>query len=395
MAKAQTFNANPAVLVWARERWGLEVEQAAAELKIAPAQLERIERGQEPPTVALLRGMTKKYNISLTSLILAEPPPVSDRPQDFRTEGGAEPVFSTKVTRAIILTHVNRTTATDLANDLEEPIGPDLPQTALDCDIEALAGEHRRLLNVTDAEQLKWGDARASFRHWRAQIEALGILVFLHPLPREDCRGFSLAGDKLMPAIVVSSLELPQAQTFTLLHEYAHLLLRRPGVCDEQERPAHRRPERFCNQFAAAALMPRSIVESTIAKLSLPTGAAWEIDDIARLAQRLRVSQPAAALRLGELQIAAAQLFRKLGLHRDLDVWRDENPVERKPVAIPHARMRLNRLGSRYVGLVLASVDGGLIDDIDADYCLDLKIKHHEALRNLLANEAGLSRASA
>ena len=76
MAKAQTFNANPAVLVWARERWGLDVEQAAAKLKIAPAQLERIERGQEPPTVALLRGMTKKYNISLTSLILAEPPPV-------------------------------------------------------------------------------------------------------------------------------------------------------------------------------------------------------------------------------------------------------------------------------------------------------------------------------
>ena len=141
--------------------------------------------------------------------------------------------------------------------------------------------------------------------------------------------------------------------------------------------------------------MPRSIVESTIAKLSLPTGAAWEIDDIARLAQRLRVSQPAAALRLGELQIADAHLFRKLGLHRDLDVWRDENPVERKPVAIPQARMRLNRLGSRYVGLVLASVDGGLIDDIDADYCLDLKIKHHETLRNLLANEAGLSRASA
>ena len=133
------------------------------------------------------------------------------------------------MTRAITLTHVNRTTATDLANDLDEPIGPDLPQTALDCDIEVLAGGHRRLLNVTDAEQLKWGDARAPFRHWRAQIEALGILVFLHPLPREDCRGFSLAGDKLMPAIVVSSLELPRAQMFTLLHEYAHLLLGRPA----------------------------------------------------------------------------------------------------------------------------------------------------------------------
>ena len=395
MAKAQTFAANPAVLVWARERWGLDVGAAAEALEIGRGKLERIERGDEPPTVTLLERMTKKYNVSLTSLILSEPPRVPDRPTDFRTEGSEDPVISTAVTRAISLTHVGREAATDMAIDLGEPIRPDLPAATLDSDVEALAAEHRQLLGVTDGLQVKWRDAGTAFRRWRARIEELGILVFLHPLPREDCRGFSLGGDELMPAIVVSSRELPQARTFTLLHEYAHLLLRRPGLCDERERPAHRRAERFCNQFAAEALMPRTVVEAAIADLGLPAGADWQIDDVARLGRRLNVSQPAAALRLGELGLTATPLFRKLGLDREVDVWDDAEQEERKAFSVPRARMQLNRLGSRYVSLVLASVDGGLIDDTDVDYYVDLKIKHHGALREMLSNEMQLQSASA
>lgn len=395
MTKAQAFAANPAVLVWARERWGLDVGEAAAALGIERGRLERIEQGEEVPTVGLLEGMTTKYNVSLTSLVLAEPPPVPERPTDFRTEGGGGPLFSTAVTRAISQTHTGREAATDLAIELGEPIRPDLPAATLSSDVEALAAKHRQLLGVTDAHQKKWRDAGTAFRRWRARIEALGILVFLHPLPRGDCRGFSLGDDELMPAIVVSSHELPQARTFTLLHEYAHLLLRQPGLCDEQERPGYRLAERFCNQFAAEALMPRTVVEAAVAALSLPTSADWQIDDVARLARQLNVSQPAAALRLGELGLCDAPLFRKLGLDREVDVWDEAEKAERQSFAVPRARTQLNRLGSRYVSLVLSSVDGGLIDDTDVDYYVDLKIKHHEVLREMLSNEMRLHRASA
>ena len=395
MAKAQTFAANPAVLVWARERWGLGAAEAASALGIEQGRLERIERGEEVPTVGLLEGMAKVYRLAFTNFVLREPPHGFADPEDFRTVGGQAPKYSTEMRRAITLTHVDQDAATDLARDLEREVAPDLERATLSQDVEELATGQRALLGVADDAQRGWKDARAAFRQWRVRIEELGILVFLRAFPREDCRGFSSWPDGLMPAIVVNRNEEPQAQVFTLLHEYAHLLLRQPGLCDEQERPGHRRAERFCNRLAAEALMPRTVVEAAVAALGLPTGADWQIDDVARLARRLNVSQPAAALRLGELGLCDAPLFRKLGLDREVDVWDDAEKAERQSFAVPRARTQLNRLGSRYVSLVLASVDGGLIDDTDVDYYVDLKIKHHEVLREMLSNEMRLHSASA
>ncbi len=394
MAKAQMFAANPAVLVWARERWGLDVGDAASAPGIERGRLERIEGGEEIPTVGLLEGMTKVYQLAFTNFVLREPPRGFEDPTDFRTVGGEAPRYSRETRQAITLTHVDQDAATDLARDLGRQVAPDLERATLSQNVEELAVGQRSLLGVDDAAQRDWKDARAAFRQWRVRIERLGILVFLRAFPREDCRGFSSWPDDLMPAIVVNRNEEPQAQVFTLLHEYAHLLLRQPGLCDQNDLDDQAKVERFCNRFAAAVLMPRDTVRRLVGELGLPAGQNWERGDVGKLARALKVSRPAAMLRVEELGIAARGSYRRLGYEWDEDTWRPERKGGGGSNT-PYARQYLNRLGTSYVQLVFDALEARLIDDTDADLRLGLRIKHFGDLRGELVRETGGTRERA
>ena len=124
-------------------------------------------------------------------------------------------------------------------------------------DDAADAGEKERArLGMTVQEQLKLTTERV-FTAWRLQLETEGISIFVEDYPVSDSRGISLY-DTAFPAVIVSRNERnPEARTFTLMHEYAHLLRREPGVSDQKHSSEI---ERFCNRFAAGFLMPRAAI---------------------------------------------------------------------------------------------------------------------------------------
>src|SRR5699024_4139664 len=61
--------------------------------------------------------------------------------------------------------------------------------------------------------------------------------------------------DPYAPLIFINTRDTPQAQVFTLLHEFAHLLLGESGVSDLAPNNPHK-IERFCNRIAAEFLVP-------------------------------------------------------------------------------------------------------------------------------------------
>lgn len=83
------------------------------------------------------------------------------------------------------------------------------------------------------------------------QVQAISVL---------EMRGFSISGD-VLPVVVLNGGDPPRGRIFTLMHEFAHVLLSAAGVCDVLPRRAIRAPadevEVFCNRVAAAILMPR------------------------------------------------------------------------------------------------------------------------------------------
>ncbi len=84
---------------------------------------------------------------------------------------------------------------------------------------------------------------------------------------RDSARGFSLWDDDA-PLIAVNSAWNPAARVYTLFHEYGHLLSRTSSVCLERVGVKISRPtdpaERWCKEFAAAALLPWSGVSKVL-----------------------------------------------------------------------------------------------------------------------------------
>jgi Zn-dependent peptidase ImmA (M78 family) len=79
----------------------------------------------------------------------------------------------------------------------------------------------------------------------------------------EAMRVFSKYFD-VVPIIVVNGGDAPRARLFSLLNEYAHLLLHTSGLCDVRSdattTAADRKVEARCNKIAAEILMPEAAV---------------------------------------------------------------------------------------------------------------------------------------
>jgi Zn-dependent peptidase ImmA (M78 family) len=106
---------------------------------------------------------------------------------------------------------------------------------------------------------------------WVAGLETAGVMVLATAgvmvlataggrVPTTEMRAFSLYFD-VMPVIVVNGADAARGRMFSLLHEYAHLLLHSDGLCDLVTAPRATIPaarlEARCNAIAAAIIMPR------------------------------------------------------------------------------------------------------------------------------------------
>lgn len=376
MPQAQTFPAEPDVLVWARRRAGLDIEDAATHLKLAVPDLQAFERGEREPAISLLERMATTYKTAFTSLLLFEPPALPEPPRDFRTFDGAPPEVTPELRFAFARTYEDREIATELANELEQPVEADIGTCRLDDDIARTAARERARLGLDSAAQLGTKNPYGHFRLWRAAVERMGVLVFARRFDPRSCRGFSSGGDGLTPAITVSSRDSPSARVFTVLHEYSHLMLGDPGMCSD---PSTRSSgvEAFCNELAAAMLMPPDLIDEARLK---NTGRLADSDAIRIAARRLRVSASAAAIRLATLGLITTKLKEEV-LNADRHTGAEEDAKKHGGGYAPPARKTLNELGSRFTKLVFEGVDRELLDIVDADGLLDLAAPHHAELR--------------
>ena len=200
-----------------------------------------------------------------------------------------------------------------------EELGEDtdpLPKIATARSPEEAAATVRSELGIAVAEQLGWGSEFEAQRRWRTALERRGVSVLFLPMGEDAVRGFSLWHPRA-PVIAVNTHFNPQARSFTMLHEYAHLLTRTNSMCAQAPAKAWKEGdqiERWCEQFAAAFLVPWATAESLLAqKFSWKRGA--QIDGLgpaSHIAKKLHVSLRAAVLRLIDRNVAAWALYQQI-----------------------------------------------------------------------------------
>ena len=380
-----TVQINPDVLRWAMAGSGWSAEELSEETSLDHESIKKWEMHGTPIRVKDLRKISKAIKRPLSVLLLPKPPDEKDL-TDYRKIGGTDTGKLSKKTLAVIRNvRYVQSSAAELLKLRSEEIWPNITPRTLKDDPEEVAEVERKYLDLGKRGQGEDMDkfVRAAYRSLKTKIESSNIFVMQAAMDVNEARGFALA-DGYPRVILVNSRDSPRPQLFTLLHEYAHHLLKTDGICltnsdDFKGWPGGKdvAVERWCNNFAGAALMPKKAV---LEELDCRAGCAPD-KVVASLATKFCTSRTTTVVRILNL----------LGKDPRWEGYFEYyKTVSSKPIAETGgggggggrdmAKECVTRNGARYVRLVSESREKGLITTAYMIKYLDLKTKHFERL---------------
>ncbi len=386
----------PELLVWARETAGYAPEEAAKKLKVTTERLLAWESGENPPTITQLRNMARVYGRPLSVFYLQEVPTTFMAIRDFRRlPGDGLRRYSPGLTLEVRAAQQRRELALELLADLDEKPVRFTLTARLDDDPEATGAGIREALGIAYDEQRQWRDARTAFNNWRMRIEALGVLVFqMTRVEADEVSGFALAEERL-PVVAVNRKNAFNRRTFSLLHEFAHLMLRLSGVSDldeDAERPPEdQRVEVFCNHVAAAALMPQDrLVSEPAVEAHRRVRREWSDDDISVLATTYSVSREAVLRRLLTFGLTTQRFYRtKRAQYTEEFLAQQERQRERlsgEAFRRNPPREAISTIGRPFVRLVLDNYYQDRITLSDVSSYLGVRVKHFPRIEQAVGN---------
>ena len=359
--------ANPAMLTREREQVNLSVSDVASKLKIAEEKVGAWESGDERPLLADLRQLAQLYLCPVGYFFLRELPTTATLDYRGLDEGKNLTYGSHKALRRF-LRYVS------IAGDWMDRLGVSkearIPELSLRDPADA-AREAVQLLGITQEVRESWASDNEAFAGWRRAVEQRGVFVFSITLPVGEVRGASAWPEDGIPAILVnhSDTESATGRIFTLLHEFAHLLVRKAGiVCDFRGQPEL---EAFANRFAARSIVPLAVLRSHLSALgSLQMKAHWTEAELDRIRQPFHASRDVVAISLEELRLAPDGYYRKRRT-----AWEKRRPFGRGGRGQKRVVLKYRELGSRMSDLVLAASQSGTVSPLDVDDVLGTPIE--------------------
>lgn len=380
------------LLIWARTTASLPLEDAARAIHVSPDKLEAWENGDESPSIPELKKLASAYKRPLSVFFLPTPPTDFQPLQDFRRLPDiGEQEYSRALTFEIRAAQERRSVAVELLERVDDMPVWDIDATLQD-DPEELAERIRAKLNITMAQQSRWGDASKAFRAWRNSIEDSGILVSVlggahHQVPLSEVRGFALA-ERPLPLIVINGKDRTNGRIFTLMHELAHVALGVSAIENEVE-PNKRMPapirkiETFCNKVAAAVLMPRTSLRNEYLAGGKTAVSEWSDAEVAALAQRYCVSREALLVRLSALGLASRDFVqqRRRALAKEYEALEDD--TESGGGYAPYTTQVISHIGRSFARLVLQGYYNQSLTLSTASGYLGTQAKHVASLEKL------------
>ena len=351
---------NPEVLKWALEESGYSPGELAAHLKIDESIVAGWVEGADRPTQGQFTQLAEKLRRPKSIFFLPEPPEASGLPPQLRRAVGR----TRRQLSAPELLWVRRARRMQRLMSLLERDqrveAVTIPRLSLGQDAGVAGAVLRTWLGVTLEEQLEWEGPGEAFDAWRDAAEDHGVLVMQLQLGREGLRGFSLADD-YAPLVAVNTRENAQARIFTTLHELAHLASETATACLEGVGPSADADavERWCEEVASAALLPREALASEAgARVSRPDFALVEY-----IAARFNASLRATAVGLIDAGLAGTALYAEVEEAAPTADY-DRPGFGRGGQAAPKRRLR--EVGPLAAGTVLAAMSSDRLSELDA-----------------------------
>jgi Zn-dependent peptidase ImmA (M78 family)/transcriptional regulator with XRE-family HTH domain len=374
---------NPSILRWARETAGLTLEEAAGKLKLGKARgrsgVERLasfESGEEAPSRVLLGRMAKRYRRSLLVFYLDRIPRKGNRGSDFRTTAEVSRSDDEYLLDALLRDVYSRQSLLRAALEDEE----ELEELRFVGSLSQANGVAQAVARITSLLELKGDELRqqsnprAVFSLLRERVEALGVFVLLigdlgshhSAISVRTFRGIAIA-DEIAPFIVVNDRDAQTAWSFTLLHEFCHLLLGDTGVSGYFGKLS---VEKFCSDVASRILLPEAALEAIEQRKPLDSME----QAIAELAKSYRVSRPLVAYRLLKRGVLSEAVWQGLDEKYEQE-WIESRATRRRDSegGPSYYRVRNHRLGASLMTTVASLLGSGSLTTVEGAKVLGVK----------------------
>jgi Zn-dependent peptidase ImmA (M78 family) len=340
-----------------------------------------------------LRRLADLYKRSLSDFYLPGPPDERPPPHDFRrAPGRVALVYSPELRRQLRLAQERRELALALYEDMDEKPPRFEARISLSADPEGVGTRIRELVGIDFEEQRRWGDGRPAYNAWRRRLEACGVLVLqAENVALTEAWGFSLV-EKELPVIGINRKLAPNGRTFTMLHEFVHVLLGESSICDIDDFTPRGveelRIEVFCNHVAAASLMPRRLFLShEVVGSSSRTGRSWEDGEIRAIARTFGVSREAVVRRLLTFNLTDRAFYvrKRQQYQKELEELRRRALESSTEIRRNMPQEAISNLGQRFVRLILQSYNEDRITLMDAAQYLGVRAEKVRNVEDLAA----------
>lgn len=381
----------PEVLRWTIESAGWELNELAEKTEIEPELLNEWKTRESSIDLKKLEKIADSLKRPLAVFFLPEPPKESIL-TDYRKIAGFETKsLSKKTLTALRNARYIQSNSQDLLKLQEIDNKPKIQPATLNDEPDEIANRERQNLGLEFESENTRGRVvkkpiNQLYASLRAKIESLNIFVIQANMPLNEARGFTLT-DKYPRIIVINSADELKPRIFTLLHEYAHILLKKDGIClpnSENFRTKSKdeilKIEKWCNAFSGTLLMPK---QEFLSELSLYEETYENtLQIIIDLSKKFRVSKKAVIVRI--LNLSKNQTYKEKYLEYYDKVIYDsmlKSKAKKGGGGVSQVDKCLSQKGKKFVKLVSESRNKRLITSNEMISYLNLKTKHFDKLQ--------------
>lgn len=383
---SEKANINPSVLKWARETAKISLETSAHHLSIDASKVEKWENGELQPTIKQAEKLAKFYKRPFSAFFLPVIPTDFHILQDYRN-ANAKPLSTASV---FIIREIQQKQLwlREASIEFGEPKLPFIGKFTSKDSPEIVAKDILTTLEINPEEY----EENNILKIWIRNAEKKGICIsrtsFIHSrmtLNPDEFQGFSIS-DEYAPFIFINSKDWSAPQLFTLVHELAHLWISETGISSDIEfgitKDKNLHPvEMFCNQVAAHALLPDSLMEK------LDPACFQSSRDIFKNAKKYGISSKMLLVRAYNLKTISLKEYKNMKERLDKKfkefLQQEDEKKKKKGGPNPHL-LKLNKNGKLFTQIVLDYYRSGTIQAVEASNLLDSKISNFSKLEELL-----------
>ncbi len=371
--KPIAVNVEPSVLKWLIESSGWTEEEISKRLKTSTQNIKNMKLGEKKPSFRQLEELAIIFKRPVASFLLSKPLAEKPKPKDYRMLPDKTNKFDKKT--IFIMRHARRLQelSKELSRNVDYETKSKIEKIKISDNAEIIASKFREKFNLTEEKQRKFKTPYELFNYLRDILEDKNIYLFQFSMPVEDARGFVFV-DESPNIIVVNTKDNIEARIFSLMHEFAHILLGESVIdLPDATHTFKDDVEKWCNEFASAFLLPKGLAKSAfeINKLNLT-----QKETLRYLSNRYKVSKAMLLLNMLKLKYIERTDYEAILARFKKEEIKPKKEVEKGTGGgIPSEIRCLSEVGNKFVSLVANNYDREHITYTDALNYLSIKSK--------------------